>query len=298
MPPESWGNSLISGSAGGSVRERSRVDCPIVWASGSGWRRARDGEYRGRWRSPRERSGCVHRRWAERSDGSRQAFAGVPSREVGRASREEAGAGQSKAGAKRRTRETRYAWPYYGSVDLPVNSFSTQHAFLEWLEENGGSSVGIWLRFAKKGSGVASVTYPEAVDAALCFGWIDGQVKGESEATYRQRYTPRGKRSIWSKINREKVAALVADGRMRPAGIAEVERAKADGRWAAAYDSPKTAAPPPELVAALATSPKAETAFAALSSQNRYSILFQLQTAKRAETRARRIAAFVAMLEG
>ena len=182
-------------------------------------------------------------------------------------------------------------------MDLPVNSFSTQQALFDWLEENGSSSTGIWLRFAKKGSGVASVSYPEAVDAALCHGWIDGQVKSESETTYRQRYTPRGKRSIWSKINREKVAALISDGRMRPAGMAEVERAKADGRWEAAYDSPKTAAPPPELLAALAASPKAETAFAALSSQNRYSMLFQLQTAKKAETRARRIAAFVATLE-
>ena len=187
--------------------------------------------------------------------------------------------------------------PYSKSVDLPVNSFRSQQAFLEWLEENSGSSAGIWLRFAKKGSGVASVSYPEAVDAALCHGWIDGQVKSESETTYRQRYTPRGKRSIWSKINREKVAALIAAGRMRPAGLAEVERAKADGRWEAAYDSPKTASPPPELLAALAESPKAAAAYAALSSQNRYSILFQLQTAKRAETCARRIAAFVATLE-
>ncbi len=182
-------------------------------------------------------------------------------------------------------------------VDLLVNSFPTQQAFSDWLEENGSSSAGIWLRFAKKGSGIVSVSYPESVDVALCYGWIDGQVKGESETTYRQRYTPRGKRSIWSKINREKVAALIATGKMRPAGMAEVERAKGDGRWEAAYDSPKTAAPPPELVAALAASPKAAAAYAALSSQNRYSILFRLQTAKKAETRARRITAFVAMLE-
>ena len=182
-------------------------------------------------------------------------------------------------------------------MDLSVNSFLTQQAFLDWLAENGTTSAGIWLRFAKKGSGLASVTYPEAVDAALCYGWIDGQVKSEFDTTYRQRYTPRGKRSIWSKINREKVAALIADGRMRPAGLAEVERAKADGRWEAAYDSPKTAAAPPDLLATLAASPKAAAAYAALSSQNRYSIVFQLQTAKKAETRARRIAAFVAMLE-
>ncbi len=182
-------------------------------------------------------------------------------------------------------------------MDLPVNSFSTQQAFLDWLEENGTTSTGIWLRFAKKGSGLASVSYPEAVDAALCHGWIDGQVKSESQTTYRQRYTSRGKRSIWSKINREKVAALIAAGRMRPAGLAEVERAQADGRWDAAYDSPKTAAAPPELLAALAESPKAAAAYAALSSMNRYSILFRLQTAKKAETRARRIAAFVATLE-
>ncbi|MCX6604072.1 MAG: YdeI/OmpD-associated family protein [Acidobacteria bacterium] len=183
-------------------------------------------------------------------------------------------------------------------MDFPVNSFSTQQAFLDWLEENGTTSTGIWLRFAKKGSGLASVSYPEAVDAALCYGWIDGKVMSESETAYRQRYTPRGKRSIWSKINREKVAALIAAGRMRPAGMAEVERAQADGRWDAAYDSPKTAAAPPELLAALVESPKATAAYAALSSMNRYSILFRLQTAKKAETRARRIAAFVATLKG
>jgi uncharacterized protein YdeI (YjbR/CyaY-like superfamily) len=182
-------------------------------------------------------------------------------------------------------------------LDLPVNSFVSLAAFEEWLETHHRTSTGIALRFGKKGSGIASITYPEAVEAALCFGWIDGQVKRESDTTYLQRYTPRGKRSIWSKINREKVAALTEAGRMRPAGLAEVERAKADGRWEQAYDSPRTAAVPEDLAAALAASPAAEAAFAGLKSMERYSVLFQLQTAKRAETRARRLATFVAKLE-
>lgn len=177
-----------------------------------------------------------------------------------------------------------------------ILSFASQQELLDWLKDNHQASPGIWLRFAKKGSGIASVTYPEAVDAALCWGWIDGQVKSESTTTYRQRFTPRGRRSIWSKINREKVAKLIADGRMRPPGLAEVERAQADGRWEAAYDSPKTAETPPDLAAALAQSPPAAAHYASLKNQNRYSILFRLQTVKRAETRARRIEEFVAML--
>ncbi len=177
-----------------------------------------------------------------------------------------------------------------------ILSFASQEELLRWLAENHGTSLGIWLRFAKKGSGIPSVTYPEAVDAALCWGWIDAQVKSESATTYRQRFTPRGRRSIWSKINREKVAKLIADGRMRPPGLAEVERAQADGRWDAAYDSPKTAETPPDFAAALAENPAAAAHYASLKSQNRYSMLFRLQTLKRAETRARRIAEFVAML--
>lgn len=177
-----------------------------------------------------------------------------------------------------------------------ILSFASQEELLLWLEANHQAAPGIWLRFAKKGSGIPSVTYPEAVDAALCWGWIDAQVKSESPTTYRQRFTPRGRRSIWSKINRDKVAKLIAGGRMRPPGLAEVERAKADGRWDAAYDSPKTAETPPDFAAALAENPAAAAHYASLKNQNRYSMLFRLQTLKRAETRARRIAEFVAML--
>jgi uncharacterized protein YdeI (YjbR/CyaY-like superfamily) len=141
------------------------------------------------------------------------------------------------------------------------------------------------------------VRHAEALDVALCFGWIDGQAKAIDEQWYVQRFTPRRKRSMWSKINREKVAALIDAGRMRPAGLAEIERAKADGRWDAAYDSPATSTVPDDLRAALDASPAASEAFDGLSSQNRYAILHRVQTAVKPETRARRIAKFVGMLE-
>jgi uncharacterized protein YdeI (YjbR/CyaY-like superfamily) len=181
--------------------------------------------------------------------------------------------------------------------DLPVLSFATAEEFEQWLEREHASTAGVWLRFPRKGTVVPSLTYEEAVHVALCFGWIDGQARSLDETAWLQRYTPRRRRSIWSQINRQRVARLVAEGRMRPAGLAEVERAKADGRWDAAYAPPSTATVPPDLEAALAASPAAAEAFAGLDGQNRYAILHRLATAKKPETRARRIATFVAMLE-
>ncbi|CAA9412120.1 MAG: hypothetical protein AVDCRST_MAG64-2429 [uncultured Phycisphaerae bacterium] len=182
------------------------------------------------------------------------------------------------------------------SQDLPVTAFPTPAAWEAWLATHHASSPGLWLKFAKKDSGIDSVTYPEALDGALCYGWIDGQVKRLDETYYLQRYTPRGPRSKWSKINRGKVAALTAAGRMKPAGLRQVDAAKADGRWDAAYDSPKTATVPDDLRRALDADPRAAAFFAALDGRNRYAILYQLQDARRPDTRARRIAKFVAML--
>lgn len=181
--------------------------------------------------------------------------------------------------------------------DLPVLAFATADEFEQWLEREHESSAGVWLRFPRKGTGVPSLTYEEAVLVALCFGWIDGQARSLDETAWLQRYTPRRRRSVWSQINTQRVARLVEEGRMRRAGLAEVERAKADGRWDAAYAPPSTATVPPDLDAALAASPAAAEAFAGLDSQNRYAILHRLATAKKPETRARRIETFVAMLE-
>lgn len=180
----------------------------------------------------------------------------------------------------------------------PVHTFATAADWEAWLEASHDTHPdGVWLQFAKKGSGETSLSYQEALEPALCFGWIDGQVRRVDDAWFRQRWLPRRRRSVWSKINRAKAEALIAAGRMRPAGLAEVERAKADGRWDAAYDGPATATVPDELQRALDASPRAAEAFAGLDSHNRYAILHRLQTAKRAETRTRRIASFVAMLE-
>lgn len=183
------------------------------------------------------------------------------------------------------------------SAELPILSFDDAAAWAAWLEEQHASSKGVWLKLAKKGSGIPSVNYAEALDVALCYGWIDGQKRSHDASAWLQKFTPRGKRSIWSKVNREKTLALIESGRMRPAGLAEVERARQDGRWEAAYDSQGAAAVPEDLAAALEKSPKAKAFFATLDSANRYAILFRVQTAKKAETRARRIEQFVQMLE-
>ena len=188
------------------------------------------------------------------------------------------------------------ASPKPPAKDLPTLAFASPKEFEAWLAEHHDTAPGVWLKYAKKASGVPSVTYAQALDVALCYGWIDGLVKRLDERFYLQRYTPRTKRSRWSKINCGKVEALLAAGRMKPAGLRQVEAAKADGRWAAAYDSPRNATPHPELLAALRMNPAAKKFFATLSARNRFAILFRVHDAKRPETRARRIAQFVEML--
>ncbi len=173
--------------------------------------------------------------------------------------------------------------------------FDGPEAFEAWLEANGETADEVWVRMAKKHTGVPSLDWAGAVEVALCFGWIDGQSKRIDDDWYRQRFTPRRPRSMWSKVNREKVEALVAAGRMRPSGLAEVARAKEDGRWDAAYDAPSTAAVPEDLRVALEAAGLSES-FAALNGQNRYAILHRVQIARKPETRARRIAKIVDML--
>jgi uncharacterized protein YdeI (YjbR/CyaY-like superfamily) len=180
--------------------------------------------------------------------------------------------------------------------ELPTLSFPDRDAWAAWLEQHHAESPGLWLEIAKAGSGLDSVTYAEAVEVALCYGWIDGQKARGDERRWRQRFTPRGPRSKWSKINRDKAQELIESGAMRPAGLVQVERARADGRWDAAYDGQRTATVPDDLRAALDENPEASAAFAELNSVNRYAILYRVQDAKRPETRARRIAEFVAML--
>ena len=182
------------------------------------------------------------------------------------------------------------------AADPPVKSFASQDTWERWLDRNHGNEEGVWLKVAKKSSGKRTVSVPEALEIALCYGWIDGQRKAFDGDYFLQRFTPRRRRSRWSKINRDSATALIERGRMRPPGLAEVERAKADGRWAAAYDSPSKIQPTPELLAALEASPKAKALFEELDSQNRYAILYRVHDAKRPETRTRRIEKFVEML--
>jgi uncharacterized protein YdeI (YjbR/CyaY-like superfamily) len=181
-------------------------------------------------------------------------------------------------------------------ADLPVMPFASRDAWAAWLEEQHAASDGLWLKFAKKGSGLDSVTYAEAVEVALCYGWIDGQVRKLDEDYYLQRFTPRRARSKWSKINRQKATELIERGEMKPAGLREVERARADGRWDAAYDAPSTAQVPDDLLRELEKNQPAREFFETLDGRNRYAILYQIQDAKRPETRARRIEKYVAML--
>jgi uncharacterized protein YdeI (YjbR/CyaY-like superfamily) len=180
---------------------------------------------------------------------------------------------------------------------LPVLPFASPETFREWLQEHHATSKGIWLKIAKKGSGTTSVTYPEALEEALCHGWIDGQKGALDEVFFLQRFTPRGPRSKWSKINVEKAEALIKARRMRAAGLAEVEKAKADGRWEAAYDPQSQATVPEDLQEALDKNPKAAAFFATLTGANRYAVLYRIHEAKKPETRAKRIEKFVAMLE-
>jgi uncharacterized protein YdeI (YjbR/CyaY-like superfamily) len=179
--------------------------------------------------------------------------------------------------------------------DSPMR-FESQTEWAEWLATHCATSTGVWLRLAKKRAGQRSVSYADALEAALCYGWIDGQKKSDSEHHWLQRFTPRAARSLWSKINREKALKLIQEGRMEAAGLEEIERAKRDGRWEAAYDSSSSAMVPSDLQAALDANKRAKSFFATLDARNRYAILFRLQTAKKAETRANRLQQFVEML--
>jgi uncharacterized protein YdeI (YjbR/CyaY-like superfamily) len=183
------------------------------------------------------------------------------------------------------------------AAELPVVLFASPEELEAWLEEHGEDSEGIWLKIAKKGSGVRSVSYAEALEVALCFGWIDSQKRGFDERHFLQRFTPRRPRGKWSRINRDKAEELIAAGRMRPAGLAEVEAAKADGRWEAAYEGQRTAKVPEDLQRELDRNDAAREFFAALDSANRYAIVYRLNDAKKPETRERRLRKFVAMLE-
>ncbi len=179
---------------------------------------------------------------------------------------------------------------------LPVVAFPSAGEWEAWLEVQGPGAPGLWLRFPKKGSGIAGLAHAEALDVALCFGWIDGQTAREDDRHWLQRFTPRGPRSTWSRLNRERALELIAEGRMRPGGLAAVEAARADGRWDRAYEPQSTAAVPDDLRRALAETPGAAEAFAGLDSRNRYAVLHRVAGARRAETRARRIEQYVAML--
>ncbi len=176
-------------------------------------------------------------------------------------------------------------------------TFASQAEWENWLGQNGGTSTGAWLRLAKKGAGQRTVTYEQAVESALCHGWIDGQKKAESGQYWLQRFSPRSAKSIWSKINKDKAEALIAAGRMQPSGLSEIDRARKDGRWEAAYTSASNSTVPDDLQAALDANPKAAKFFATLNSRNRYAILFRIQNAKKPETRARKIAEFIDMLK-
>ena len=181
--------------------------------------------------------------------------------------------------------------------DYPLKPFASAKAFETWMAKNHAKAGGIWVKYAKKASGIKTVTFAEVLDICLCYGWIDGQGKGIDDTWYAQRYTPRSPRSKWSKINRDNVTRLIKEGRMQPSGQAVIDAAKKDGRWDAAYDSPANAKPPPDFVKALSKNKKAKAFFETLKGNNRYAILYRIQDAKKPETRERRIKQFVEMLE-
>jgi uncharacterized protein YdeI (YjbR/CyaY-like superfamily) len=181
-------------------------------------------------------------------------------------------------------------------TELPILPFERQKDWSVWLDKNHAASSGVWMKLAKKASGIKSVTYDEALEVALCYGWIDGQKKSYDETSWLQKFTPRGPKSIWSKINTEKAQRLIENGRMKPAGLKAVESARQDGRWDAAYASQSKSAAPGDLQAELDRNAKAKAFFATMDSRNRYAILHRIHTAKKAETRAKRIEQFVRML--
>ncbi len=180
--------------------------------------------------------------------------------------------------------------------ELPVLAFGAAADWQRWLEAEHSTSAGAWLAIAKMGGAKSGISYPEALDVALCFGWIDGQKRGQDENHWLQRFTPRKPGGRWSKINTERAEALIAAGRMRAAGQREVDTARADGRWAAAYAGQRTSDVPDDLAQALAANPDAAAFFVTISSVNRYAILYRIGSVKRPETRARKIAQYVQML--
>ena len=180
--------------------------------------------------------------------------------------------------------------------ELPIIPFASRDAWAAWLDEHHATSDGVWLKIAKKGSAIETVFYAEALDVALCYGWIDGQKASFDERHWLQRFTPRRPRSKWSKVNRQKATELIEKGEMRHAGLREVERAKADGRWEAAYDAQSTATVPEDMRRELERNQRALEFFSKLDSRNRYAFLYRIQDAKKSETRARRIEKYVAML--
>jgi uncharacterized protein YdeI (YjbR/CyaY-like superfamily) len=182
-------------------------------------------------------------------------------------------------------------------VELPVLSFVTPAKFAAWIKSQPVASPGLWLRLGKKSSALKTLSYQEALEVALAWGWIDGQLKTHDQDSWLRKFVPRGARSIWSKINRDKALALIASGQMQAAGLAQVERARQDGRWQAAYDSPSNAKVPADFSAALSKSKRASAFFLTLESRNRYALLFRIQAAKKPETRARKIRELIAMLE-
>ena len=181
-------------------------------------------------------------------------------------------------------------------VELPIVPFESLHAWEQWLSPNGATSAGIWMKLAKKDSGIATISRQESIDGALCHGWIDGQIRKFDDRHWLVRYTPRGAKSIWSEINRTRAEQLIAAGQMRPAGLNQIERAKADGRWQAAYPPQSTAAVPADLQAALDANPAAREFFLKLTGVNRYAILHRIHNTKAAATRAAKISRFIDML--
>jgi uncharacterized protein YdeI (YjbR/CyaY-like superfamily) len=179
---------------------------------------------------------------------------------------------------------------------LAILEFADPPAWEFWLDEHHASASGVWLKLAKRGAAGATVTYAQALEVALCFGWIDGQKAALDESFWLQRFTARGPRSRWSQINRQKATELIELGRMRPAGLAQVDAARADGRWAAAYEPQSRATVPPDLQAALDAEPEAKAFFETLTGAARYAFCYRLTTVKRPETRARRIARYVELL--
>lgn len=183
------------------------------------------------------------------------------------------------------------------SREFPTLPFESKKKFADWLAKNHDKSAGVWLKIAKKAAGIPTVTYAEALDVALCYGWIDGQKRSFDEQYFLQKFTPRRPKSIWSKINVEKVEGFIANGEMKPAGLKAAEAAKQDGRWAAAYASQKNISVPADFQSALEKNKKAKAFFESLTSVKRYSFLFRIETAKKVETREKRIRLFVEMLE-